>query len=469
MGLRAPFWRSFRESYLWDLILVIVLIMANCAAAPAQSTVDQSTPSPKPNASSSDIDSIKPLSRDEAVQLAFKQASTYQQAQINERIAAEDIRQAKAAFYPRAEAKPTLIYTSPSLASQVPGTPRAPSFLGANAITEYQALVNVTGEFDTAGRLRSALRRNQALLEAARAGTDVTRRDLVQAVNESYYALALATAKRRAAEQNLAASEDFERVTKLLLDAGEVAPVDLVRARLQTTARRDELEQARTAESGAADALRVFIGYSYTQPVATLDLLTEMPEEGEIERYTEVAIANRPEFAQFAAQQRAAEEEAKQAKAERRPQITYSIDSGFISDSLRPVRIKDSTGVSATFGVSIPLFDWGASKSRERQARLRAEIVESTRLAATRTFLQQFYTARSQALSAIARIRQVANSVKDAEQNVSASIARFRAGEAQVIEVTDALSTLSQQRAALNQAIFDYQIARTRLLQAVGK
>jgi len=133
---------------------------------------------------------------------------------------------------------------------------------------------------DVSWRLRATLQRNKALLDAARAGTIVARRALVQAIDEAYYGLALATAKRRAAEQNLSTAEEFERVTSLLLQGGEVAPVDLTRARLQTNTRRDELEQARTNESVASDALRVLIGYDFTRPVTTNDLLTTLPQSG---------------------------------------------------------------------------------------------------------------------------------------------------------------------------------------------
>jgi len=50
-----------------------------------------------------------------------------------------------------------------------------------------------------------------------------------------------------------------------------------------------------------------------------------------------------------------------------------------------------------------------------------------------------------------------------------ASIARYRAGEAQIIEVTDAQTMLVTQRAALYQALFDYQTALGRLRQATGQ
>ena len=119
--------------------------------------------------------------------------------------------------------------------------------------------------------------------------------------------------------------------------------------------------------------------------------------------------------------------------------------------------------------VTIPIFDWGASRSREQQARLRAKSFQSERNLAVRSFTQQFYAARAQALAAASRYQFLSQSVGNAERNLQASIARYRSGEAPIIEVTDAQSTLAAQRAALYQALFDYQQARARLLQVTGQ
>jgi outer membrane protein TolC len=341
--------------------------------------------------------------------------------------------------------------------------------LGANAITEYQGLINAAGEIDLSGKLKATLEKNKALLESARAGSEIARRELVQSVVEAYFNLALATTKRRGAAENLQAAEEFESNTKLQLDAGEVAPVDLVRARLQTAQRRDESLQAQAEEAVAADALKFLVGYDFSTPLAAEDLLLQLPQTGEIDRYTATAVASRPEFAQFEADKKASEQDIKIAQAERRPQVNYSVSGGFISDSLKPNRVGNSTGVQATVGVSIPLFDWGASRSRERQAQLKIRQTENNKILAERQFVQQFYTARTQAVSAASRIRQLGDSIRDAETNLSASLARYRAGEATIVEVTDAQNLLIAQRQALYQAIFDYQTARARLLRAIGQ
>jgi outer membrane protein TolC len=409
-----------------------------------------------------------PLTLDEVLRLANTQASSFQTALLNERIAAEDVRQARAAFLPKVSTPLSYIYTSPALGLP-PGEPRVQSFIANNAISEYEAVVNVSGDFDIAGRLRATLARNQALLAAAHAGTEVARRALAQAVIESYFGLALANAQRRAAETNLAAAEEFEHITSLLLSGGEIASVDLTRAQLQTATRRDEFERARVNEEVAAGALRVFVGYEFTRPIGATDLTLALPIASEYQQFRAEDVSRRPEFTQLEQQLRAARQDMRIARADRLPSLSYSLNGGFDTDSLKGPRLKEHTGVSAAISLNVPVFDWGASRSRERQARLRVEVAENERTLALRGFTQQFYAARAQAASAAARIDVARDAVAKAQDNVAASIARYRAGEAQIVEVTDAQTTLVEQRNALYQAIFDYQTALARLRQATGQ
>jgi outer membrane protein TolC len=439
--------------------LAVLVVLVCLSASPAQ------TPSPSPTPSST---LASQLSLDEALRLANAQASTFQTAVINERIAGEDVRQAQAAFLPKVSTPLSYIYTSPSMGLP-PGEPPAPSFVSADGIGVTDAFVNVAGDFDIAGRLRATLAKNRALLSAAHAGAEAAKRALAQAVIEAYYGLALADAQRRAAEENLTAAQEFEQITSLLLSGGEVAAVDLTRAQLQTTTRRDELERARATEEVAAGALRVFVGYEFSRPLNTTDLALAIPIDSEHQQFKAEDVSRRPEFIQLEQEVRAAQQEIKIARADRLPSLSYSINGGFNTDSLKAPRLKEHTGVSAAISLSIPIFDWGASRSRQRQAQLRVELAENERKLALRGFTQQFYAARAQVETAVARITLARTGVTQAQDNVAASIARYRAGEAQIVEVTDAQTTLVEQRNALYQAIFDYQTAIARLKQATGQ
>jgi outer membrane protein TolC len=408
------------------------------------------------------------LTIDEALRLANTQASIFRQASINEKIIEEDVRQAKAAFLPNVSAPLNYLFTSPSLGLE-PGEPRTPSFLANDAINQYEAFVQLSGNFDIAGKLRATLAKNRELLAAAHAGTEVARRALAQAVIEAYYGLALADAQRQAAEGNLAAAEEFEHITDLLLSGGEVASIDQTRAQLQTIARRDELEKARAAEAVAAGSLRVLVGYDFTRPISTTDLALSIPVDADFLQFNVSDVTRRPEFSQFESQLRAAQQEVKIARADRLPTLSYSVLGGFDTDSMSGPALQEHSGMSALISLNIPIFDWGVRKSKVQQARLQAELVENDRTVALRGFTQQFYAAKAAAASAAVRVRLAGDAIKKAETNLSASIARYRAGEAQIVEVTDAQTILVAQRSAFYQALFDYQTAMGRLRQATGK
>ncbi len=452
-------------SGIWTILVSVNFCFGQTASPTPQNLVNPSL------TNTSISPQTAPISLDQALQMTLRQVSTYHQTQLNERTAAQDILQSKAALYPKITANPAVVFTSPSLAdTNVNGTGHPASFLGANAITEYQGLVTAAGEIDTSGRLRATIRRNQALLEAARSGTEAARRTLFGNVNETYLNFGLASLKKRASQENLRVAEEFENLTKLLAEGGEIPPIDAVRAGVQTSARRDELLQAELAEQQTADALRVFIGYDYSRPVEVTDLLTEVPAPTQIEELTAGQDnSTRPELAQIDAQTRAAQEDVKIAKAERKPQLTYILDGGFISDSLLPKPIFNTLGVRATVGVIVPIFDFGVSKSKETQAQIQLQILEQNKIFTTRMLAQEFRAADLQARSARDRIRLIGESIKNAEKVVEVSLLRYRAGEAQITEVTDAQTQLINQRTALYQAIYDYQIAIAKLRLAVGK
>jgi len=316
--------------------------------------------------------------------------------------------------------------------------------------------------------LISAISRSRALLEAARAGTEVARHALVRGVDEAYYGAALATAKRTAAEQSLAAAEEFEHITALNEHAGEVPEVDVIRARLQTAARRDDLAQARQAETIANAALGTLLGYGITKsPV--IEPLPQTIDVRQIDRFTAARVPHRPEFAQLEAQVRAAHADVRVARADLLPAISYSVDEGFDTPSLAPAELRKHQGILATANVDVPIFDWGVTWSRIRQAQLRARGAELQRELIIRDLYLQFATARQEALTAADRVENARLAVADAERNVSISVARYRAGEGSIVEATDALTTLATERLALQQSLFDYQVAVARLREAAGE
>src|SRR5690348_16231570 len=73
-----------------------------------------------------------PISISDAISAAMNQVSAPQQAEIEQRIAAEDVRQAEAALLPRGRDSFSIVYNSRGRSVD------QQSFIGQNAIHEYQ-------------------------------------------------------------------------------------------------------------------------------------------------------------------------------------------------------------------------------------------------------------------------------------------------------------------------------------------
>ncbi|HYJ47503.1 MAG TPA: TolC family protein, partial [Pyrinomonadaceae bacterium] len=295
---------------------------------------------------------------DEAVQLALKQANAYAQAQFDERAAAEDLKQSRTAFLPRFTIPLTYFGTTPSRVREE-GEPLTFSYISSSAINETIALFNAAGEIDVAGRLRASLNRNRNLLAAARAGSAVARRTLVLDTVDAYYALVLARQKRRLAEETLSLAEGFVKVTEGFAARGEDESegADALRARATVASRRDELEQARAGELAAMNTLRVQTGVDFATPIDVTRIAQALPTTADFLSFTEDQIRHRPELSQLDFQRRAALDDARAAKGDRLPQLTYSLNGGFDAADFRP--LKRYAGGSAIFTLTIPVFDFG--------------------------------------------------------------------------------------------------------------
>ena len=408
------------------------------------------------------------LSIADAIRLALGHASAYQAAAIGRNLAGEDVQQAHAAFLPRVSLPTAITYNNPERGGSLGAMPGVQSYVSLNAIREYQSGVAVTGELNLSGRLSATLRRNRELLASARAGTEVARRNLIIATQEAYYGVALTAARLRFADRNVATAQEFVRVTGLMSQGGEVPAIDLSRARLQLATRLDERAQAQASATIATETLRFLTGLEASATLMVESLETLAPSPGEIETILPGLPAERPEFTQIEAQRRAANEEGKIARAERRPSVFYTLNAGMDTNSLQPSILNRHSGGAAFLTLSIPVFDWGISRSKERQAQYRAQTFDIQRQLFERNVTQQLESARALAAAARQRAQIASGAIADAQQNAATSVARYRAGESLILEVTDAQNLLTAQHQSLYQAIYEYRIGLARLELAAG-
>lgn len=408
----------------------------------------------------SETTASRTLSVEQAVALALDNAASLRQAQFDEQSAGEGVKQARAALLPQFNMPLTYWGTTPSMIRQ-PGDPLISSFVSASAINESVGALSATGTIDIAGRLRAGLHRSRALLAAAHAGTMVARRTLVLATIDAYYGLVLTRQRRRLADEALALAEGFVSVTEEQRKRGAAEEIDVLRARSAAHSRRDELAQAQFSESFAMSQLRVLTGLDYATYIAVVRLTENVPKVTDVLGYREDTIMSRPELAQIDAQKRAAIEDARAARRELLPQLSYTLNAGFDAANFKP--LGRYSGGAAIVTLNVPIFNFGASKSRATQAQLRARSLDAQRETEVLQLKQEFYAARAGALSALDRIGNAGQAATAAQQSMNMMFERYRSKKASLLEVIDAESNYSATRLAYYQAIADYHSARARL------
>lgn len=404
------------------------------------------------------------LTRQQAVRRALAQLSTYSQAAGNVTLSGLDVTIAEAALRPKWELAPGLILTSPALR---PGPTQ--SFVSANGILETTALLRLRGELDISGILDLEVQRTQALYAAAAAGSLVARQNLVLATEQAYFALALASARVEGSQRNLVTAQEFEKVSRLLFQAGEVPGVDLERSGLLVRDRLADLENQRGLQKGAQASLRALLGMAASEPVEPSRLAQEEdPSEVDLQAFRAELIERRPELAQLEAQLQATRREAELAQTTMAPRLTYSLGLGADANSLRWQGFSEGLGAQAQVALLIPFNDGGVAEAKEKQALVRATQLETGRVLARRQFLQQYESAVALVEAARARIRLTHENLRQAEKIQTVALARYRAGEARIIEVTDAQNALALQRLNWLQAQADFQLAMAQLRYAVA-
>ena len=412
------------------------------------------------------------LSLEDAVALSLGYAAAYRQTAFDEQIAREDVHQSRTALLPQFGVPVTQFSTTPSVV-RFPDQPPTFSYVSSSAINETSAYFNTSGTLDISGNLRAGLRRSRALLAAAHAGAQSARRALVLATVDGYYGLLLAQQRRRLAHEALSVAEgivaSMRPATVLLVAAssadlqaqGKADASEVNRARASALARRDELEQARLAEYLAMNNLRTLTGIDFNTYLTLESITRRVPGASDFVDLGPQSFLGRPELAQVDAEKRAATAEAQQARAELRPQITYSVNAGF--DTANLGRLRQYSGGSVLMSVNIPIFNFGASRSRERQAELRSQALDGQRQNLETQVRSEFFGARAGMASALQRVRYTREAVALGQKSLEAVFENYRGNRSTLLEVNDAVSGLAASRLAYYQAIADYYTSRYRL------
>jgi outer membrane protein TolC len=401
------------------------------------------------------------LTLEDALQRARRNSVVFQAAVTDAAIAHEDKKQAVAGLLPSVNYNNSAIYTDGN------GVNGNVKFIANNAVHEYISQGNVHESLDVAG-LADA-RRASALAAAARARQEIASRGLVATVVQNYYGAAAAGKKLEAAQKAADEGERFLKVTQDLEQGGEVAHSDVIKAELQVNDRRRQLQEAKLGLLNARLdlAVLVFPQFDDTFELAD-DLHANVPLPGLHEVEARASQEN-PDIRAALESAKAAGHEVIAARAGYLPSLSldyfYGIDATRFATRTDGVSNLGSSGVAT---LNIPVWNWGATQSRVKQAELQRDQAKRELSLAQRRLLAELKSLYAEAETAADQLSNLQRSSELAAESLRLINLRYKNGESTVLEVVDAQTTAASSEAAFHDGAVRYRVALANLQTLTG-
>ncbi len=403
------------------------------------------------------------LTLQDALALARKNSTQFQAAQTDAALARQDRYQAAAALLP------SLTYNNQALYTQ--HNRNGVIFIANNAPHEYVSQANVHEALDLAGV--SSFRRAWFTAAAARARAEIASRGLVVTVVQSYYAVAAAQQKLEAAQKAAGEGGRFLKLTQDLEHGGEVAHSDAIKAELQAQERRRQLQEAQLALLNARLnlAVLVFTDFNDNYEVADdLHAVAALPTLGEVQQQ---AARDNPEIRAALAVVSAAGWDVTGARAGYLPSLAvdywYGIDAPqFATNSVFNGQKFSNLGSAAAATLNIPIWNWGATQSRVKQAELRRSQARRELSLAQRRLLAEIKSLYAEAETALNELGGLSRSAELAAESLRLTTLRYTNGEATVLEVVDAQTTAAQANVLYQDGAVRYRVALANLQTLTG-
>ncbi len=453
--------RFLRRAPRIQISLLSALAFAMAAAA-------QTAPSSDVNASQTQTISNAPLTLtlQDALARAKKNDPEYRAAQTEFASAREDKVQSRAGLLPNVNFSTSFIYT------QGNGTASS-RFIANNGVHEYISQGNVHQELSLANV--ADFRRSQALEAVAHARADIAARGLVVTVVQNYYGFVIAQRKYATAQRAATEAQRFFDISQKLEHGGEVAHSDVIKAEIQLRDQQRNLHEADLEMTRSRLELSVLVFPDFNENFSVVDDL-QMPEP--LPAFAEVqsaAAKQNPDLRAALASLQAAKQEVASAWNGFLPSVSLDYFYGIDANHFAVNEVDPTTGLpvrnlgyAATATLQLPVWNWGANRSKVKQASLRQQQAQVELTFAQRQLLARLHTFYQEAETARFELESLQRSAELASESLRLTTLRYQGGESTVLEVVDAQNTFTQANNAFNDGQARFKLAMANLQTLTG-
>jgi outer membrane protein TolC len=402
------------------------------------------------------------LTLQEAMERARANSQQLLSADIAARIAREDKVQAKAALLPSVNWENGFAYTQPN------GTDTG-VFVASNGPRVYTNMANVHADVYAPGK-RADYQIAIASEAMARAKVEIAARGLTAVVVQNFYSMAVAQRHYHNAQRSLQEAQQFADITQKQEAGGEAAHSDVVKAQLTLNQRQRDVQDGQLAYDKARIGFAVLLFPDFRQDYAVADDLDGIAPLAAFPEIAALARKNNPDIRAAQSSVTQGTFGIKSARAGFLPTLSVDYFYGLNANqyALHNELGQNNVGNSVVASLNVPVWNWGATRSKVKQAELKlqqARIDLSFTQRQLLSTLNSFYLEANVASSQMASLK---HSLDLSEESLKLTLLRYQAGEVTVLEVVDAQTTLFSARNAYDDGLARYRLALAALQTLTG-
>ncbi len=330
--------------------------------------------------------------------------------------------------------------------------------------------------FDFGGRAATVESARQALI-AANWNHNQSIQDVLRDVPQAYYTYLGNRAQVRASESDLEEALTSLSATEQRKKAGVSTIADVLQARANVDQVRLDLVSNKGAVKISRGELATAVGWPANADFDVAEGPEELPLNA-ISKNTQslinLALRDRPDLAATRANVRQYAAELKKAESDLWPQLSASGNVGWsgidmtFSDS--DVGDYNSSGISyyGALTLQIPLFEGFSLRNNVRAAEANLKAARAELRQKEESVISDVWSAFYNMETAAQQLESSETLLVSSKESFRVSLARYRAGVADIVELLNAQSTLTSARSQRVQAQTDLFNSYAELLHAIG-
>lgn len=318
----------------------------------------------------------------------------------------------------------------------------------------------------TGGKIKYSNKQADAGVDISKLALNLKYSEVIENTDQAFWNVAMVESNIKVAEEYIKMLTELEEQMKATFEVGLTPASEKLRVSVQKNEAELNLVKAKNGLKIAKMYLNQILGQALDTEIEISHNATNNVQLFNMDNGTAMAAANRNELKILEKQKEITEYDAKITRSDYLPSVGVSAQYSNIYVNKLREEVDFQPILAAQ--VSIPIFQWGQGKKKQRAAQLRIEQAQSD-LSNTNDLINlEVMQVRVQVEEAYESIALAKKSVAEAEESMSETKASFDVGLNTTTDLLNAQAQWVQARGQLIQAVANFKVLETRWEKVTG-